>query len=132
MSFHVEGIEDALLEFDRMDTVLHSKEIAQAFQVAGDYVAARAKELVPVYAGPAREDVTPGELRDAIFAHSYVKDGAPAVVIGVRQDEAPYGPFIEFGTEHNAAQPFLRPAIDGTADTTEQLVAAAIAKLLEH
>jgi HK97 gp10 family phage protein len=31
---------------------------------------------------------------------------------GLKDDEAPYGRFVEFGTSNSAAQPFLRPAFD--------------------
>lgn len=49
----------------------------------------------------------PAVRKNKRFIEAYVEAGGP---------EAPYGPYQEFGTRHNAANPFLRPALkDGEA-----------------
>jgi hypothetical protein len=108
--FHIDGIENAIDMFDRQETILRSSEVQQIFKVAGDAVAGTARELVRVYNGPPLKDVTPGELRDAIFVRAYSKDTVPYVLLGVAgvRQALP----IEFGNDHNAAFPFMRPAID--------------------
>jgi len=64
---------------------------------AAQFVAKRARDRAPV---------DTGYMRDHIHAQ---KDGeASAAVIS----EANYSGFVEWGTVHMAAQPFLRPAID--------------------
>jgi HK97 gp10 family phage protein len=39
------------------------------------------------------------------------------------QSPGVYGQFVEFGTDKMAAQPFLRPAFDATADRVIELFA---------
>lgn len=63
---------------------------------AAQYIAKKARSLAPV---------DTGYMRDHIRA---MKQGETAIVISA----APYSAFVEFGTRHQAAQPFIRPAID--------------------
>jgi HK97 gp10 family phage protein len=60
----------------------------------------RAKELVPVETG---------ELRDSIKIQGEgVDKGMPYVDVGSTDEHALY---VEYGTSHSQAEPFLRPAI---------------------
>lgn len=131
---HVDGVEDLLLVFDRLDTALNAKAIAQIFQLAGDFVADDAKARAPF-----DEEKPEGEvhLRDAIFAKAYVTDGTPAVMIGVEAKDqfghegVPYAARIEFGGRDRRAQPFLRPAADACSEQVLNLVAEALKQLID-
>lgn len=125
--FHIDGIENAIDLFDRQETILQSNAVVQIFQAAGDAVAGTAREIVRVYDGPPLKDVTPGELRDAIFAKAYTKDTVPYVLLGVK--DVSYDLAIEYGNEHNAAFPFLRPAVAQWEDQIGDLVGSALSSL---
>ncbi len=129
MPIHVDGIEDLLLNFDRITTTIYGPQIVQIFQLGGDFVADRARQNVRKRTG---------ELEHAIFARAYRRDTVPYVLVGVESKEpahghpvVPHGAYLEFGTEHNRAFPFLRPAIDETQDQVVSLIGAALQQLLE-
>lgn len=52
-----------------------------------------------------------GTLRRSIEMHDRTTARGPKVSIVAGGDDAPYARFVEFGTRHAAAQPFLRPAL---------------------
>ena len=71
-------------------------------------IAARAKAGAPV-GTPEEGDSHPGAMRDDIGLKGEGVDAkGPFVDVGTRE---PYGLYQEFGTEHNPAHPFMRPAI---------------------
>lgn len=128
MPIHVEGIEDCLEKFDAVLTRMLSPTIVHIFQLGGEFVRDRAKQIV-------HKDT--GELADAIFARAYRRDNVPYVLVGVESKEpahghavVPHGAFLEFGTEHNKAYPFLRPAIDETKNEVVSIIATALEQLL--
>ena len=125
-TMHLEGLEDLLLNFDRIDTALRSKDIEQAFQLGGEVIAEAARQLAPV--SPPYPWTTPGELRDSIYVRAYTRDGNVYVIIGTRNVR--YAAFVEFGTERNAAEPFMRPALAQSQGAVEDAVAKAIADLI--
>src|SRR5437773_2523452 len=61
----------------------------------------------------ARAPVLTGRLRDSIGAEG------GRVTVG-----APYAAFVEYGTAHNAAEPFLTPAVSGAVPRIEEEAAA--------
>lgn len=56
--------------------------------------------------------VDTGRLRNSIT--HVVRDSEKAVYIGTNVE---YGPYVELGTRHMEAQPYLRPAASGHKDT---------------
>jgi HK97 gp10 family phage protein len=60
----------------------------------------RAKQLCPV---------DTGRLRSSIAMRLEAEAGRLIAVIGTNVE---YAPYVEFGTRHMRAQPFLRPALD--------------------
>ena len=61
-------------------------------------IAAIARQLAPV---------DTGFLRDSIAVESYNRNELLRVIV-----DAPYAGFVEYGTSAQAAQPFLRPAVE--------------------
>lgn len=59
----------------------------------------KSKDQAPVDTGRLRSSISLEESRDS--------DGFLQLVVGSNVD---YAPFVEFGTERQAAQPYLRPA----------------------
>ncbi|WP_438391077.1 HK97-gp10 family putative phage morphogenesis protein [Caballeronia sp. DA-9] len=108
----------ALTDFlDRLETVA-SEEVLRQAAVAGarvihDEVRLRAPVGLP-YERKGTQHV-PGTLKRSILI-AYDKEesvtGKIAVYLVTWSKEAFYGRFVEFGTSHSAAKPFLRPSFD--------------------
>lgn len=74
-----------------------------------------ARERAPVYTGPARDDVHPGQLRDAIyrvFSNGKSRPDYQVYEVSWNHSEAPHGYWMEYGNSVHAAKPFMRPAFD--------------------
>ena len=68
-----------------------------------------------------------GRLRGSIQAGRPVTSGTDAEVwVTAGGQEAPYAKYQEFGTRHNAAHPFLRPALAETRSEVVSRIAAAV------
>ena len=77
-------------------------------EVVGFDTVATAKELCPVLP-KATTERTPGELRDSIDARvRRVKKGVRARITTKKG----YGAFVELGTTHSPAEPYLWPAFE--------------------
>lgn len=50
---------------------------------------------------------------------------------GIKQKDAPYAHYVEFGTVNMPAEPFLRPAFDQNKETAVQAMADRLKKQLE-
>lgn len=75
------------------------------------------KEYIPgtqtlkEFSDPGSEGQVGGRLRRSITLDDRSTGDKPRVSIVAGGEEAPYARFVEFGTRHAAAQPFLRPAL---------------------
>lgn len=78
------------------------------------------KEALELIAEEARRlaPVDTGELKNSIHSELGEEGGFIAV-------DAEHGPFVEYGTDRMAAQPYLRPAIETKTDEALQLIAKA-------
>lgn len=132
MSLKVRGLESVMAQLREVDANLGQKALAKASRAAFKRVADMAKQLVPVDSG---------ELRDAIRIKVLKpKKGDTVVTVGIQiatttsngkqarvaaaafnEGQSQRLPpsrrwhFIELGTAHIAASPFLRPALDANA-----------------
>lgn len=99
------GYDDGALEVRQDNTAAVvsgvSSAVSAALEEMGLLGEGWAKRLCPVDTGRLRNSVT----------HA-VDAGERAVYIGTNVE---YGPYVELGTRHAAAQPFLRPAAEGHA-----------------
>ena len=126
--FHIDGVENAILQFSRMDTVLRSGAILQAFQIGGNAVADRAREIVRVRTG---------EVQGAIFARAYQRDSVPYCIVGVETQApgyghtiVPYAGYLEYGTKHMEAHSYLREASAEMESQLLTLIGGAIAQVI--
>lgn len=91
------------------------RRASEAVVKFGLRVLRRAKRLAPVDTGRLRSSIhivdNTGVLvppdGDSTVLKEPTEEGAVRIGTNVR-----YAPYIEFGTRHMAAQPFLRPALD--------------------
>jgi len=67
--------------------------------------------------------VDTGNLRASIESDTSSSRNSIRTEVGTNTE---YAPFIEFGTSQMAAQPFLRPALDGELRSLERRIQAAV------
>ncbi len=90
--------------------------IQAAMQATAEAAKAEAQSLAPVRTGL---------LRSSIYADVNAPGGSArrTLVLGA---DAPYALYVELGTSRQAAQPFLRPAIDKIAPKLTENLRAAV------
>ncbi|MEM3697115.1 MAG: HK97 gp10 family phage protein [Candidatus Bathyarchaeia archaeon] len=109
IKYVVEGFEEFKMAMERFDSAM--KEHVQRLLASwAEKVKAYAKQLAPIRTG---------YLRSSIYAK--IQDWVAE--IGA---EATYALFVEFGTRHMQARPFLYPAIQEYLPRLEQIVCEAI------
>jgi HK97 gp10 family phage protein len=121
-AFTLEGAEelnDALKRLGDRTTGLLLKKAAEA---GANVIAEEAKRLAP------RDS---GDLAEGIHAEpGRIQQGRAQYNIGFGKHEW-YGQFVELGTEHSAAQPFLRPAFDTKAEEAKDKVGEVLRDALK-
>jgi HK97 gp10 family phage protein len=129
----LKGVEEAL---SQAGPKLAKRAMRKALEAGGKVFVARAKERAPILKKqtPHRK---PGDLRDAIMQDIKLspKQEFGRARVGLKHDkekgnQSPgvYGLFVEFGTRHMAAQPYMRPAYDEAKDTAESVFTEEIRK----
>jgi HK97 gp10 family phage protein len=119
----LKGLEDALAD---AGPKLARRTLRKALKEAGQPMLNSVKSKAPVMAKgtPQRK---PGELRDALdmTIKMSAKEESGTARIGIRkdkskgkQDPSQWGSYVEFGSIHGAAQPFMRPGFDATKDAS--------------
>lgn len=98
--FHIDGVDDLLRKLGKLSGGV--KPAAEVAVVAGAQpINNQAKVNAPVLTGNLRRSLHVGD------------PGWSGTVVSVEiGTDVEYAPYQEFGTSRNAAQPFLRPAVD--------------------
>lgn len=107
----VEGLkelENALLQLPRATS---KNVMKRALMNAGQPVADMAESLAPVKTGALQRAISVGSRLTRRQKKASPKQSGVEVYVGVARS-LPQGIFQEFGTVHDAPQPFLRPAWD--------------------
>ena len=133
ITLDVRGLDGLQQQLDELqDVTLAVKALAAAARKAFKPVLETAKALVPVDSGDTRE-----ALRLAV---KKPRGGEPVVVVGLKilatktketvleLSPARRWHWIEFGTAHMAAHPFLRPALDQNAQLVLDLLRVELNK----
>jgi HK97 gp10 family phage protein len=97
-----------------LESAMREVELAGA-----EKIAEAARERVPF------DPDTPEHLRD----HIHVKETEEGVYVVAGDNEAFWGDWVEHGTVHSAAQPFLVPSLEENRAPIEAAALAAIRKL---
>jgi HK97 gp10 family phage protein len=127
----LQGVEDALAG---AGPKLAKVALRKALRAGGNVMLNVAKTRAPVMAiaSPNRQ---PGELRAAIDMTVKLspKQEAGTARIGLKRDKAKgkqspgvWGLFVEFGSVHGAAQPYMRPAYDSSHAAAQEAFSAEI------
>lgn len=129
----LKGVEEALAQ---AGPKLARRALQKALKAGGAIFLQRAKERAPILkkATPQRR---PGELRDAIMEVTKMspKLEAGTARVGLKHDkekggQSPgvYGLFVEFGSVHNTAQPYMRPGYDAGKQEAQRVFTEEIRK----
>lgn len=114
VDIELEGARELQRGFDRFADELES-ELGAAVDDIVEWIGEDAQDNAPV---------DTGELRDSI--EWLVERVAGMVVEGEVVVGADHGPFVEFGTVHMQAQPYLAPAIDANRGRIVRRVERAV------
>ena len=116
----LKGVEDALAQ---AGPKLAKRALRKALKAGGDLMVVSAKSRAPLLK-VATKRRQPGELRDSIGMKIVLsaKQESGTVTIGPLKDKSKgkdspgtWGMFVEFGSVHGAAQPFMRPGFDSSS-----------------
>lgn len=110
--FDVSGILEVRADNRREVADAIDQALAAALEEVGLAAEGFAKRLCPVDTGRLRNSIT-----------HVTRPGEKAVYIGTNVE---YGPYVEYGTARQKAQPFLRPAATGHGDTYRAIVEARL------
>lgn len=130
---NVQGLASLEAQLVELGAQLGIKALAQASRRAFKPVLEAAQRLVPV---------DTGELRDAIkLSVKKPKDGESVVVVGLWIGKGAKGSkkipsvrrwhWVELGTAHMAAHPYLRPALDQNAGAVLELLKTELVKSIQ-
>lgn len=128
----VKGLAELTAQLDDLGAELAAKALAQAARRAFKPVLESAQQLVPVRSGEL--------MRGIRLAVKKPSTGDTIVRVGLRISKgkgvggmppARRWHFVEFGTSHQAAHPFLRPALDRSAGRVLELLKVELAKSIE-
>ena len=132
----LKGVEDAL---SQAGPKLAKRALRKALVAGAELFEAAAKKNAPVLA-KATGRRRPGELRDAIDMSVKLSGTQESGVarVGIRRSKekgadspAVWGSFVEFGSVHGAAQPFMRPAFEQAKNRAQEVFTDEIKKGVE-
>lgn len=144
-SMKVEGLNELRLALRRLPVELQDRELARAASAGAKVIAAEAQVRAPVLKEPHASRV-PGLLRRMIRGTAGKRRGTEAAAFvsikypsgklaqrlskaagpGWRLLDPYYWRFVEFGTSHAKAQPFIRPAFDSKKEAAVAAIAEAL------
>lgn len=120
---HVQGLENLQGLLDQLPAKLREKTLAKAVSAGGAIMQAEMVARAPVrqdggikkLSKKSRYGRLPGFLKASIGRRRADRESPTTVsyIVGVLR-RAFYANFLEFGTRHQAAQPFIRPAAEQT------------------
>jgi HK97 gp10 family phage protein len=97
-------------------TAAVEKHMMDRLEVAGERIAIRARQLVPVASGKLKDTIRVVRLKGdpkqniRVYAGNRIKGGAF------------YAGFVEYGTVKMKAKPYLRPALNGIKGQIESII----------
>lgn len=118
-TFRIEGLQDLERAFEELGNVNQRKASARrAMKKAAQPIADTAQQLAPREFGTLAESIMVGtrlSKRQAAIHRKMFRDERAAVEMFVGAGPLSSAHNQEFGNEHNAPQPFMRPALESNA-----------------
>lgn len=103
--YDIEGLTELHAALSKLPEKVERKVLRSMVQAGGQVVVKAARQNVPVDSGELKKGIVRRSKKGKKVA------GQVEVSVGPSTDVF-YGRFLEFGTAHIAARPFLRPAFD--------------------
>lgn len=122
MTVQITGLPELRRDFSNLTAKMQRGVLRDALRSAARPVVAAAKSKVPVRTGA---------LKKGISQRVSVRGSKAEAIIGFNRKQF-YGRFVELGTSHASAKPFLRPALDESQRKIEQAFAEAINRGIER
>jgi HK97 gp10 family phage protein len=122
----LKGTNKVAKELAKLPEKVRGRRLDNATRAAAKLVVDRAKNT---YA-----PIETGKLREAIVTRKDAAESNPErsrYSVGYLWKIAPYGGYVEKGTRHTGAQPFLRPALETEAEHAIQTIASHLKKALK-
>ena len=119
---HLEGAEELNRALRSVGDRAGGITLRNAAEAGADVIAEQARANAPRDTGALAEGITTQAGR--------IQQGRAVINIGYRKAQW-YGQFVELGTEHAAAHPFLRPALDSTATEATDTIGAVMRAALK-
>ena len=111
----IRGAKELNLKLSRLPFKVSKKIAMTALRSGGKIIMNRAKMLCPVATGFLQKSIKVRVPRHKRRNEAVILVGIDSVPMGGRMGKkAFYGAFVEFGTSKIKANPFMRPAFDGT------------------
>lgn len=128
-AFQIEGIEEIQANLARVLDEVTGEQAKDVYYEAGKILRDAARAKAPYDTGRVKGT----HLRDAIFVDRGEKI-KPNVLVGVRYKApgAPHAHLIEYGSHKAPAQPYMRPAISGTASRIGKVIEQGLRKVIEN
>ncbi|WP_109994950.1 HK97-gp10 family putative phage morphogenesis protein [Salinisphaera sp. LB1] len=125
MASQVLGIKNLQKNLKQLAKDVKEKDLNYATRKAANPIRDKARENAPVESGRLREDIVTRKTTKYSEYDSEYTVGIRNRKRGRKGDPnrippAVYGPFVEFGTSKQPAQPFIRPAYDSEGPKTLQ------------
>lgn len=121
-SVTLEGGEELIKRLGKLPEAVAGKAMDDALMAGAEIVRADASRRAPRRTGKLAESIV-AELQEG-------KSGRKSAVIGPNE-EAFYGSFVELGRSNQAAQPYLRPALDENKNAVQRAIADALRAAIE-
>jgi HK97 gp10 family phage protein len=113
----VVGLDDLLTAFSEMQPQMVKRALHDALDLGGTVLQTALAEAAPRYEGDATPPHPAGQLEADIRRVVKMKPAEGQGIVAVGPSAASfYGAFDEFGTSHQEAKPWVRPAFDSSVD----------------
>jgi HK97 gp10 family phage protein len=134
----VKGLRELRRDLKRLPKLIRNRVLHSALRAAAKPIVDSARARVPVKSGLIRRSIVVRKTK------KQYRTSRAQVSIGVEKGRRTKGSkkvdfsdpfywrFVEFGTIHQAAQPFLRPAIDAQKFATFEIFKKALKKGIER
>jgi len=131
----IEGFEEVLKTFDTLDDKLQKKVMRPALRAGAKIIQKAAKRLSPTLSGKNKRFIKVKSLKRSRKTIGVAIQTGTRQELGIPRDEFGYYPMVlEFGSENQKKQPFMKPALkQNHAKATNEIgkaVKSGIAKIL--
>jgi HK97 gp10 family phage protein len=126
LTVKVEGLREIERAMKELGVQASNRIARSALNRSATPVVKRAKQLVPVDTGALRKAITKRLRRQRRGSDRQT------ILIGVERPRSRIAHLIEFGTAHQAAQPFLRPSLDESVSDVLRVQREAMAAGIER